>query len=183
MEDIDKKMFVINRFNLDYRDDVPMQFLMGVYQPEKITLPPPKEISPKEAFEKFRQEHLSSQWSKPFKLDLPIEISEIFGEYTQKEITTNISQEVIPDGNGMAYSDEWIVMQNRLLHAISHLTLDERRLILLIANCFVFSAKTTWWFCGGVGGSPLTNLKTWYDVALRNYNKVFVSSHFVDLRI
>lgn len=133
VEDIDKKMFVINRFNLDYRDDVPMQFLMGMYQPEKITLPPPKEISPKEAFEKFRQEHLSSQWSKPFKFDPPIEISEIFGEYAQKEITTNISQEVIPDGNGMAYSDEWIVMQNRLLHAISHLTLDERRLILLLS--------------------------------------------------
>lgn len=93
VEDIDKKMFVINRFNLDYRDDVPMQFLMGMYQPEKITLPPPKEISPKEAFEKFRQEHLSSQWN----------------------------------------SDEWIVMQNRLLHAISHLTLDERRLILLLS--------------------------------------------------
>lgn len=131
VEDIDKKMFVINRFNLDYRDDVPMQFLMGIYQPEKITLPPKE--SPKEAFEKFRQEHLSSQWSKPFKLDPPIEISEIFGEYAQKEITTNISQEVIPDGSGMAYSDEWIVMQNRLLHAISHLTLDERRLILLLS--------------------------------------------------
>ena len=31
------------------------------------------------------------------------------------------------------YGDNWIVMQNRLIHAISHLTLNERRLVLFLS--------------------------------------------------
>lgn len=35
---------------------------------------------------------------------------------------------------GQIYNDDYVVMQNRMLHAISHLTLNERRLVLLLAT-------------------------------------------------
>lgn len=36
--------------------------------------------------------------------------------------------------NNPKYSDDWIVMQNRLLHAISRLSVNERRLVLLLSR-------------------------------------------------
>ena len=36
--------------------------------------------------------------------------------------------------NTQTYSDDWIVMQNRLLHAISRLSVNERRLVLLLSR-------------------------------------------------
>lgn len=35
---------------------------------------------------------------------------------------------------GQIYNDDYVVMQNRMLHAISHLNLNERRLVLLLAT-------------------------------------------------
>lgn len=35
---------------------------------------------------------------------------------------------------GQIYKDDYVVMQNRMLHAISHLSLNERRLVLLLAT-------------------------------------------------
>lgn len=35
---------------------------------------------------------------------------------------------------GQIYKDDYVVMQNRMLHAISHLTLNERRLVLMLAT-------------------------------------------------
>lgn len=35
---------------------------------------------------------------------------------------------------GQVYKDDYVVMQNRMLHAISHLTLNERRLVLMLAT-------------------------------------------------
>lgn len=36
--------------------------------------------------------------------------------------------------SNLKYSDDWIVIQNRLLHAISKLTVNERRLVLLLSR-------------------------------------------------
>lgn len=49
---------------------------------------------------------------------------------------TNHAKAIHPSKNqwGQIYKDDYVVMQNRMLHAISHLTLNERRLVLMLAT-------------------------------------------------
>lgn len=47
-----------------------------------------------------------------------------------------IKKAIHPSKNqwGQIYKDDYVVMQNRMLHAISHLALNERRLVLMLAT-------------------------------------------------
>lgn len=51
----------------------------------------------------------------------------------EREITESKEYQIQNKEKTMTYSNEWIVIQNRLLHAISHLTLNERRLVLFLS--------------------------------------------------
>lgn len=133
VEDLDKKMYMLSRFNLDYRDDVPMRFLMGTYIPEKITMSPLKEVNIEEAIERFEREREQRQRHTGEPPSVPISWF-----FDQLQVSSTYQQDMeckAPQTapNTMKYSDEWIVMQNRLLHAISNLSLNERRLILFLS--------------------------------------------------
>lgn len=62
---------------------------------------------------------------------------EQLNELAQARFRDNAGQKAIhPSKNqwGQIYKDDYVVMQNRMLHAISHLSLNERRLVLLLAT-------------------------------------------------
>ncbi|STY80800.1 Protein involved in initiation of plasmid replication [Moraxella catarrhalis] len=58
-------------------------------------------------------------------------------ELVQASLQDNADKKAIhPSKNqwGQIYNDDYVVMQNRMLHAISHLNLNERRLVLMLAT-------------------------------------------------
>ena len=66
------------------------------------------------------------------------QINELITQDSQQRQQLDNSSEISQNENDdkdkkIIYGDKWVVMQNRLLHAISHLTLNERRLILFLS--------------------------------------------------
>lgn len=66
------------------------------------------------------------------------QINELITQDSQQRQQLDNSSEISQNENDdkdkkIIYGDKWVVMQNRLLHAISHLTLNERRLILVLS--------------------------------------------------
>lgn len=133
-ERIEVKLDIVQRFNLDIGDSVVMDFLTGVYvppapppMPVKDDIPPPP---------KPRPPHES-----PDRLDPPIPIADFFKEQTMTAqepslpVVAPVNQAKKIKKREMTYanSEDLIIIQNRLLHAISHLTLNERRLILFLS--------------------------------------------------
>ena len=138
-ERIEVKLDIVKRFNLDIGDPIVMDFLTGVYVPPAPTpmsvrddLPPPPKPQPRH--------------ENPDRIDPPIPIADIFKELTPSVLDTQapdvapaeptLTAEIEkPKKREMTYanSEDLIVVQNRLLHAISHLTLNERRLILFLS--------------------------------------------------
>lgn len=57
-------------------------------------------------------------------------------ELVQASLQDTDKKAIHPSKNqwGQIYNDDYVVMQNRMLHAISHLTLNERRLVLMLAT-------------------------------------------------
>lgn len=97
-EDIGVKINIIQRFNLDIKDPVVLDFLTGVYAS-------------------------TPQLAAANEQSLPLTTTGI-----AKPVETTKKREMT-----YANSEDLIVIQNRLLHAISHLTLNERRLILFLS--------------------------------------------------
>lgn len=133
-ERIEVKLDIVQRFNLDIGDPVVMDFLTGVYippapppMPVKDDIPPPP---------KPRPPH-----ENPDRLDPPIPIADFFKNQTmatqESPLPTVASTKQIEKTEKRemtyAHSEDLIIIQNRLLHAISHLTLNERRLILFLS--------------------------------------------------
>ncbi|UYZ90976.1 replication initiation protein (plasmid) [Moraxella bovis] len=133
-ERIEVKLDIVQRFNLDIGDSVVMDFLTGVYvppapppMPVKDDIPPPP---------KPRPPH-----ENPDRLDPPIPIADFFKEQTMTAqepslpvvAPVNQAQKIKKREMTYANSEDLIIIQNRLLHAISHLTLNERRLILFLS--------------------------------------------------
>lgn len=109
-EDIRIKINIIKRFNLDIQDDAVMDFLTGV---SVLQLKDDLKTEP------LRCDTEDSQ-------DVKIEKNALVTLKHEHQVKNTREKKII-------YSDEWIVMQNRLLHAISHLSLNERRLILFLS--------------------------------------------------
>ena len=138
-ERIEVKLDIVKRFNLDIGDPIVMDFLTGVYVPPAPTpmpvrddLPPPPKPQPRH--------------ENPDRIDPPIPIAGIFKEPTPPVLDTQApdvspakptptAEIEKPKKREMTYanSEDLIVVQNRLLHAISFLTLNERRLILFLS--------------------------------------------------
>lgn len=133
-EDVRNKLKVVQKFHLDLNDPVVIDFLTGVYVPppppptpvQDDIPPPPKPLPPHE---------------NPDRIDPPFPIADLFKrtEMTQEPslpavtTTTKLVEETKNREMTYANSQELIVIQNRLLHAISNLTLNERRLILFLS--------------------------------------------------
>lgn len=133
-EDIRNKLKVVDKFHLDVNDPIVIDFLAGEYTPPappsmpiKDDLPPP--LKPRPPHE------------NPDLLDPPIPIENFFKKRTEtvqepslpvvalaQQIEKTTKREMT-----YANSENLIVFQNRLLHGISHLTLNERRLILFLS--------------------------------------------------
>lgn len=133
-EDVRNKLKVVQKFHLDLNDPVVFDFLTGVYIP-----PPP----PSYPFQEEISPPLGPQprYKSPDELDPPLPIADLFErtEMTQEPslpavtTTTKLVEETKNREMTYANSQELIVIQNRLLHAISNLTLNERRLILFLS--------------------------------------------------
>lgn len=132
-EDIRNKLKVVQKFHLDLNDPVVIDFLTGVYVPppppstpvQDDIPPPPKPLphheNPDRIDPPFPIADLFKRTEMTQEPSLPAVVSPTQFEKTkQKEIT-------------YANSEDLIVIQNRLLHAISNLTLNERRLILFLS--------------------------------------------------
>lgn len=132
-ERIEVKLDIVKRFNLDIGDPIVMDFLTGVYVPPA---PAPMPV---------RDDYLpplpKPQHENPDRIDPPIPIADVFKERTvvvqdlTPPVFSPVQQVEKPKKREMTYanSEDLIVVQNRLLHAISHLTLNERRLILFLS--------------------------------------------------
>lgn len=133
-EDIRNKLKVVEKFNLDVHDPIVFDFLAGVYIPPAPPsmpiiddMPPPPK--PRPAHE------------NPDLLDPPIPIENFFRKRTEMvqepslPVVASAPQVKKTTKREMTYanSQDLIIIQNRLLHAISHLTLNERRLILFLS--------------------------------------------------
>ena len=109
-KDIAFKMDIIKRFDLDISDPVAFDFLMN-FETSEIDL---------------SQIQQNSNQTRP-----------ATEATTDKNLTARTEQALKSKANKTqltyANSDDLIVVQNRLLHAISHLTLNERRLILFLS--------------------------------------------------
>lgn len=109
-KDIAFKMDIIKRFDLDISDPVAFDFLMN-FETSEIDLSQIQQNS--------NQTRLAPEAT------------------TDKNLTARTEQALKSKANKTqltyANSDDLIVVQNRLLHAISHLTLNERRLILFLS--------------------------------------------------
>lgn len=112
-ERIDVKLDIIRRFDLDMNDPVAMEFLADVYvpqpKPDLQSVPSPV-VSP-------------APTVQAVELAPPLPITPI-----TNQLATKTKREMT-----YANSEDLIIIQNRLLHAISHLTLNERRLILFLS--------------------------------------------------
>lgn len=64
------------------------------------------------------------------------QLNELIQASLQDVANVNEGKAIHPSKNqwGQIYKDDYVVMQNRMLHAISHLTLNERRLVLMLAT-------------------------------------------------
>lgn len=111
-EDIKNKLKVVQKFRLDLNDPVVFDFLTDVYVPE----PRPDLLYDELA------STLPVQVVEPPPPTLPVvpTASQPTAKTKKREMT-------------YANSEDLIIIQNRLLHAISHLTLNERRLILFLS--------------------------------------------------
>lgn len=112
-EDIGVKLNIVKKFRLDIKDPVVYDFLTDVYvpqpRPDLLYDDPPPSPQPAPV----------AQQEKP---TLPVATSSASAvEKTKKRAMS------------YANSEDLIVVQNRLLHAISNLTLNERRLILFLS--------------------------------------------------
>lgn len=119
-EDFQVKLNIIKKFRLDPKDPVVYDFLTDIY----IPVPPQPQISPigttsEQTIEPAEQPKQSFTVSEP---SLPANTT------TKKPIEKTKKREMT-----YANSEDLIIIQNRLLHAISHLTLNERRLILFLS--------------------------------------------------
>lgn len=133
-ERIEVKLDIVQRFNLDIGDSVVMDFLTGVYVPPAPPPMPVKDDIPSPP--KPRPPH-----ENPDRLDPPIPIADFFKKQTMTAqdpslpVAAPVNQAQKTKKREMTYanSEDLIIIQNRLLHAISHLTLNERRLILFLS--------------------------------------------------
>lgn len=132
-EDVRNKLKVVQKFHLDLNDPVVIDFLTGVYVPppppstpvQDDIPPPPKPLPPHE---------------NPDRIDPPFPIADLFKrtEMTQEPSLPAVASPTQFEKTKQkeityANSEDLIVIQNRLLHAISNLTLNERRLILFLS--------------------------------------------------
>ena len=132
-EDIRNKLKIIQRFRLDPNDPIVFDFLTDVYVPPSVPMsvkddipPPPKPRLPHE---------------NPDRLDPPIPIADFFkkqkppAQEPSLPVVAPVYQAEKTKKREMTYANnkDLIIIQNRLLHAISNLTLNERRLILFLS--------------------------------------------------
>lgn len=115
-EDINVKLSVVKKFDLDIKDPVVFEFLTDVHVSEpaprsRTDFPHDKALSTS-----------PSQIAEPLPPTPPATTTTVqpVGKSKKREMT-------------YANSEDLIIIQNRLLHAISHLTLNERRLILFLS--------------------------------------------------
>lgn len=108
-EDIGVKLNIVKKFHLDIKDPVVYDFLTDVYVPQ-----PRPDLLYDDSLSSTQPVHFT-QKDQPY---LPIAAP------TAAEKTKAISY---------VNNKDLIIIQNRLLHAISHLTLNERRLILFLS--------------------------------------------------
>lgn len=108
-ERIDIKLDIVRRFDLDLNEPVVVDFLTNVYAPQA-------------------QPHYQTD-----KLDLKEQT--VMVQEQLPSVTLPVQQVEKSKKREMTYanSEDLIIIQNRLLHAISHLTLNERRLILFLS--------------------------------------------------
>lgn len=111
-EDIKNKLKVVQKFRLDPNDPVVFDFLTDVYVPE----PRP------DLFYDEPAPTLPVQVAEPPPPTLPV-------VPTASQPTVKTKKREMTYAN----SEDLIIIQNRLLHAISNLTLNERRLILFLS--------------------------------------------------
>ena len=125
-EDIENKLKVIQKFRLDPNDPVVFDFLIDMYAPSSSFLPQEEVVTAKAYCESSK---------KP---DFSIPVSEEFTAVVREPSLSTVAmvrQIEKRKKREMTYanSKDLIIVQNRLLHAISHLTLNERRLILFLS--------------------------------------------------
>lgn len=116
-EDIGVKLSVVKRFNLAIDDPVVMDFLTDVYVPTpRVDMPYDEPIpTPTASF-------------APNPVPVQAVAQPLVPASPQQPAKTKSKREMT-----YANSEDLIIIQNRLLHAISHLTLNERRLILFLS--------------------------------------------------
>lgn len=125
-EDMKVKLSIIQRFNLDIKEPVVLDFLTDIYIPEQQKT---------EATERQLRAEATAFAHKISERIYPQESASV------SQIIAPVAQQVLADSQvkskkrEMTYanSEDLIIIQNRLLHAISHLTLNERRLILFLS--------------------------------------------------
>ena len=117
-EDFQVKLNIIKKFRLDPKDPVVYDFLTDIYIPAQPQITPISTTS-EQAIEPAEQQKQSFTVS---------ELSLSTTTTTQRPIEKTKRREMT-----YANSEDLIIVQNRLLHAISHLTLNERRLILFLS--------------------------------------------------
>lgn len=127
----DVMLNIINRFDLDLADPVVTDFLIGVQNPVMNTTP----LNPIKVVEPELPEPLPTAPT----LNPPIQPQGNDELSKQGEQADNTTKSLVhgskkaPRVMTYAHSEDLIIIQNRLLHAISHLTLNERRLILFLS--------------------------------------------------
>lgn len=118
-EDIGVKIDIIKRFDLDIKDPVVLDFLTDVYVPQTLQ-------KPQKDTDELKSNLIAELQPTP----------PVVNEQSLLATTTETAKPVeTTKKREMTYanSEDLIVIQNRLLHAISHLTLNERRLILFLS--------------------------------------------------
>lgn len=111
-EDIKNKLKVVQKFRLDPNDPIVFDFLTDVYVPQPrpdLLYDEPAPALPVQAVD-----------VPPLTLPVVPTMSQPTAKTKKREMT-------------YANSEDLIIIQNRLLHAISNLTLNERRLILFLS--------------------------------------------------
>lgn len=119
-EDIQVKLNIVKKFRLDISDPVVYNFLTDVYVPTSQAQPSFTDTVPKPA-----TTELVEPPQTPFVADEPL--------LPTTTVATKPVEKTKKREMTYANSEDLIIIQNRLLHAISHLTLNERRLILFLS--------------------------------------------------
>lgn len=119
-EDIQVKLNIVKKFRLDISDPVVYNFLTDVYVPTSQAQTPFADTMPKPA-----TTELAEPPQAPFMADEPL--------LPTTTVATKPVEKTKKREMTYANSEDLIVIQNRLLHAISNLTLNERRLILFLS--------------------------------------------------